>query len=129
MHLSRLPGMLCSSLPCWSSPQSGETSVMQSQAEKSLPPNRQQLNNRKNARNVRQNVSRLSTKISQTHSPADNKAAFGSNYFIQKLSLNQRYSFFKTVDYDSSLTNNCTRLVIAFTKRLRAGNVRDVFSC
>ena len=37
--------MLCSSLPCWSSPRSGETSIMQSQAEKALTPNRQQLNN------------------------------------------------------------------------------------
>ena len=39
-----------------------------SQVEKSLPPNKQQLNNRKNARNVRQKVSRLSAKISLTDS-------------------------------------------------------------
>ena len=36
---------------------------MRSQAEESLPPNRQQLNNRENARNLRQNVSRLSAKF------------------------------------------------------------------
>ena len=42
-----------------------------SETERSLPLNRQQLNNRKNARNVRQNVSILSAKISQTGSPVD----------------------------------------------------------
>ena len=71
MHLSRLPAMRCCRLPFWSLPCSGKTSIMQSKAGKSLPSNRQQLNNRKNAGNVRQNVSRLSAKISQTDSPAD----------------------------------------------------------
>ena len=49
----------------------GERLTVNKLSERSLPPNRQQLNNRKNARNVRQNVSILSAKISQTCSPVD----------------------------------------------------------
>ena len=53
------PTLLHSSLPSWSLPRSGKTSMVQNQAEKSFPPKRQTI---KNARNVRQNVSKAVSK-------------------------------------------------------------------